>query len=89
MKIIKFEAGWCNPCKQLARNIERDVPEDIKSLIQVIDVDQDEEMVAKYNVKNIPTILFVNDEGVDLTRMTGAITGKMIVDEYHRLNEIL
>jgi len=41
MKILRFTAVWCEPCKMLARNLENittQVP------IQVIDIDQEEDL---------------------------------------------
>lgn len=84
MKIIKFEASWCNPCKQLTKTLEKIDPS-ISSLVEVVDVDSDNPLVAKYNIRGVPVLLFINDEGVELARLTGAVNAKIITDKYNEL----
>ena len=67
MKIYKFYADWCMPCKQLSKKIDNS---DLKDIIISINCDEDEELCSKYNVKNIPTILVTTDNGMELGRVT-------------------
>lgn len=85
MKIIKFEASWCNPCKQLARTLTNSVDSSISSLVEAIDVDSDNPLVEKYNIRGVPVLLFVDDEGNELARLTGAVSAKIITDKYNEL----
>lgn len=64
--LVDFFATWCGPCKAMAP-----VLEDVKSKVGdsaniiKIDVDKNQELSARYNVRSIPTlILFVNGEAV-------------------------
>ena len=85
MILYKFEASWCNPCKQLARTLANNVDPSISSLVKVIDVDSEDPLIEKYNIRNVPVLLFVNDEGTDLGRLVGAINAKAITDKYNSL----
>ena len=85
MKIIKFEASWCNPCKKLAKTLENSVDSSISSLVEVINVDSDNPLVEKYNIRGVPVLLFIDDEGNELARLTGAISAKVITDKYNEL----
>ena len=85
MKIIKFEASWCNPCKQLARTLANSVDSSISSLVEAIDVDSDNPLIEKYNIRGVPVLLFIDDEGNELARLTGAINAKTITDKYNEL----
>ena len=85
MKIIKFEASWCNPCKQLARTLTNSVDSSISSLVEAIDVDSSNSLVEKYNIRGVPVLLFIDDEGNELARLTGAINAKAITDKYNEL----
>ena len=59
MKILKFQADWCQPCKMLT-NVLKDIKTDVE--IEVIDIDQNPEMAKKYNIRGVPTLVKLNDE---------------------------
>lgn len=80
-KILKFSAIWCGPCRVLASNLKNfnRVP------IKEIDCDEDEEMVSKYNIRNIPTLVFLGEDEMELERTTGLVTIDQInkiIDKY-------
>lgn len=62
--IIDFYATWCGPCKSIAPVLE-ELATEYKGEIYVykIDVDQEQELAADFNVRSIPTILFVPLDG--------------------------
>lgn len=65
--LVDFWATWCGPCKRLAPIIDELHTEyDGKAVIGKVDVDANQEVAAKYGVRNIPTVLvFKNGELVD------------------------
>jgi thiol-disulfide isomerase/thioredoxin len=67
MKILKFSATWCGPCKMLSKKFEKEgiVYEDI-------DVDDNPERAAKYGVRSLPTVVIVDESGTTIRSMTGA-----------------
>ena len=60
MKIKVFTAQWCNPCKNLKQQLEK---ENLVSNIEIIDVEQDREQAIKYGIRSIPTTVIVDNEG--------------------------
>lgn len=60
-KVIRFTAGWCQPCKALAKTLER---EGI-NIPQVVDIDTDEgkTLVQHYNIRSVPTIILDHGNG--------------------------
>lgn len=85
MKIFKFEASWCNPCKQLSKTLANNVDSTISSLVEVIDADSENPLIEKYNIRGVPVLLFADDEGTELGRLSGAINAKAITDKYNEL----
>lgn len=69
-KILRFTASWCQPCRALAKNLEAaelDIP------IEVVDIDVHEQVAIDYNVRNVPTLVLLNDD-VEVKRITGVKT---------------
>lgn len=62
--LVDFWANWCGPCKMLAPIIS-EIAEEKEGEIKVgkVDVDEQMELAAKYQVASIPTVLlFKNGE---------------------------
>lgn len=65
--LVDFFANWCGPCKMLAGTIEQLGKESDGSYrVGKVNVDDQPELAARYNVMNIPTlIVFKNGEAVN------------------------
>lgn len=70
MKILKFTASWCSPCKMLSKVFE-DIDSTSIPEVQSIDTDQEYQLSQKYNVRGVPTLVLIDDEGKELKRMSG------------------
>ena len=73
MKILKFYADWCGPCKQLSMNIDKFKELHPEVEIISINADEDEESVEKYNIRNIPVLIKVVNN-VEVARYAGLLT---------------
>ena len=72
--VVDFWAQWCGPCKAISPIIEELAKEyEGKANIGKVDVDENDDITARYGIRNIPTILFFkNGELVD--KHVGAAT---------------
>lgn len=83
-KIIKFGASWCAPCKALAPIIEEISQDERFKEIEFseIDIDNDEDLLTeKYGIRNIPTLIMLNEEGEVMKRLVGMLPKEKIEQE--------
>ena len=78
-QILYFSAPWCAPCKQLGP-----VMESLSGQINYrkINVDNDTELSTKYGVRNIPTLVLL-ENGEAVNRTTGLQSKQQILDFYN------
>ena len=72
MKVLKFSASWCGPCKMLSMTIAG-IKDQIPYPIEEIDIDADTEMAQKYGIRGVPTMVIV-DGDKEVKRKVGAMT---------------
>ena len=71
MKLLKFEASWCGPCKALTKLMEST---QLPVPIEVIDVDESAAVAAQYGIRSVPTLILVDDAGVEVKRKVGMMS---------------
>ena len=73
-KILYFSASWCQPCKNfkpIMEQVSRELP------VQFVDVDASPDLVAEYGVRNVPTVIVVNNGRV-ASKQAGVLTESQI-----------
>ena len=80
MKYLYFSANWCDPCKTLGPIMER--VKNYKSNVQKIDVDTNSDLTSQFGIRNIPTVVLVNEMGEEHTRITGVQSVEKYVSVY-------
>jgi thioredoxin-like negative regulator of GroEL len=66
-QIWYFTADWCAPCKALGPTMNR-VAEQVQ--VNKINIDYEADVVQKYGVRNIPTVILV-ENGQEVRRFSG------------------
>lgn len=59
--LIDFWAGWCGPCKMLGPVIDEVAEETTDAKICKVNVDEEPDLAAKFQVMSIPTLIVVKD----------------------------
>jgi thioredoxin-like negative regulator of GroEL len=76
MKILKFYATWCAPCKALSATINS-IKDEITLEIKEIDSDENMDMARKYNVRSLPTMIMV-DGDKEIKRQAGLMSADQL-----------
>ena len=69
-QVIDFNATWCGPCRMFAPTFEKMGKKyEGKITFLSVDVDENPDMAAQYEVQSIPTVVYIDAEGktVDVT----------------------
>ena len=77
--LIDFFTTWCGPCKALAP-ILKQVKDSLGERITIlkIDVDKNQQMSNKYQVRGVPTMILFQ-EGKQLWRQSGVLSKEEII----------
>lgn len=78
--LIDFHAEWCGPCKMLAPVI-KEVAKETKGKIRIIkiDIDKNQHLAQRYNVRGVPTLALFS-KGDIIWRQSGVLTKHQIIN---------
>ena len=79
--IVDFWATWCGPCRMLSPILD-EVEEEMHDKISVVkvNVDDADEIAARYRIMSIPTLLFFKD-GQVVDKTVGAMPKPALVEK--------
>ena len=77
-QIEKFGATWCSPCRVLDKTLEKVTGVRINKY----DVDQFEDLAEERGVRNIPVMIFRDENDQEVERIIGAVS-------LDKINEVL
>lgn len=77
VKVYKFFADWCQPCKHQTKLLE-ETPLCVE-LISV-NVDKEQELVSKFGIRSLPTLVLVDDEDTLIKTWNGLTIPSKIND---------
>ena len=62
--IVDFYASWCGPCKMLSPVVDEVAEENDDVIVCKVNVDDENELAAKFQVASIPTLIVVKDKKI-------------------------
>jgi thioredoxin 1 len=79
MKVLKFYADWCGPCKGLSMVI-KGAGDKIKIPIEELDIDNEMMTSIEYGVRSVPTMILIDEHGTEVKRMVGTMNEEQLLD---------
>jgi thioredoxin 1 len=79
MKVIKFEATWCGPCKMLSKVISES-QDKIKIPFDTVDIDRSTELAMEYGVRGVPTMILVDENNTEIRRKIGVVNQSELLE---------
>jgi len=78
-KIIYFTAPWCGPCRTFGPIVESSgLP------VHKVNIDEDQELAARYGVRSVPTLLKVDENGQEVgQRVIGVQSKENVLNWYN------
>ncbi len=84
-RLIDLGAGKCIPCKKMAPILE-EIKKDYRGIldVEIIDVWKNPNAGAKYDIRMIPTQIFIDASGKEITRHEGFMGKDAILGTFKR-----
>ena len=78
--LVDFYADWCGPCKMMAP-ILKQVKDNLGDRVSIIkiDVDKNQALAAKYQVRGVPTLILFK-KGTQLWRQSGVLQKNELIN---------
>ena len=73
-----FSATWCGPCKTF-KPIMNEISGEGYS-VQFIDIDQQQDLAAKHNVRSVPTTI-IEENGMEVDRIIGSVSKQQVLSK--------
>lgn len=79
MKLLKFYAEWCGPCK-IQSKIIQEAGDKITVPVENLNIDENIFASSQYQIRSVPTMILVDDEGKELKRKVGVMKEQELIE---------
>ena len=79
MRILKFQATWCGPCKAMSIVVES-AKDKLKVPVQEIDIEEDWAVATRYGIRSVPTMILLDDADNEVKRKVGTMNEEQLLE---------
>ena len=65
--LVDFWAAWCGPCRMVSPIVDEIAAEHAETKVAKVNVDEQQELAARYQVMSIPTLMVFKDGKITAT----------------------
>jgi thioredoxin 1 len=74
--IVDFWAEWCQPCKQISKELDR------LAKMKPVNIDARPDAAKEYEVKTLPTLLFFSGFGATPVQVNGFVSAEEMIRRF-------
>lgn len=79
MKVFKFYAEWCGPCK-VQTQIIKTAGDKVTTEIVDVNIDENIALATEFQVRGVPTMVMVDDNEKELKRHVGVLREAELIE---------
>ena len=81
-KLIYISATWCGPCRLFSPVMNKVAASGIP--VVKMDADEDQQSIAKYRVRSVPTVIKVDSNNNEISRLVGVKLESEVIEFYNK-----
>ncbi len=78
MKVFKFYADWCGPCKGLSMII-KNAADKVELPIVDVNIDENLALAQEFKIRSVPTMVVVDENENEIRRQVGAMNEEQLL----------
>ena len=79
MKVLKFYAEWCGPCKALTQVIKK-AGDKVTIPVEDVNIDENVMLSQQFGIRSVPVMVLVDDKENELKRQVGLINEEKLLE---------
>ncbi len=79
MKVLKFYADWCGPCKGLSQVI-KNAGDKVTMEVENVNIDDNIFLAQEHKIRSVPTMIVVDSDGTEIRRKVGAMNEEQLIE---------
>ena len=79
MKVLKFYADWCGPCKGLTEVI-KNAGDKVTIPIENVNIDENVYLAQEFKVRSVPTMILVDGGENEIKRQIGLVSEEKLLE---------